>query len=154
MIVRRSNEISTAELYAVLKLRTDVFLLEQHVDEEELDWRDLEPTTVHYFILDGRDAIACLRVLVDETPEHRDARHIVGRVVVSSDHRGKGLAHALFERMLEDFGGEPLLLHAQEYIAPLYASHGFVAFGDVYEEAGIPHLSMYRDGGYRDGEVR
>jgi len=146
VIVRRSDEISTAELYAVLKLRTDVFLLEQHVDEEELDWRDLEPTTVHYFALEGRDAIACLRVLVDEEPEHRDARHLVGRVVVSSAHRGKGLAHSLLARALEDFGDNAMLLHAQEYIAPLYASHGFVAFGEVYEEAGIPHLSMYREG--------
>ena len=59
--VRRSGEISTAELYSVLKLRTDVFFLEQNIDETELDWRDLEPTTVHYFVLDGRDAIACLR---------------------------------------------------------------------------------------------
>lgn len=145
MTVRRSDELSTDELYAVLKLRTDVFFLEQHVDEEELDWRDLEPTTVHYFVLEGRDAVACLRVLVDDEPEHRDARHIVGRVVVHSDHRGKGLARDLLARALEDFGDQPMLLHAQEYIAPLYASHGFVAFGEVYEEAGIPHLSMYRE---------
>ncbi|NYF09892.1 ElaA protein [Leifsonia sp. AK011] len=149
MIVRRSDEISTAELYAVLKLRTDVFFLEQHVDEEELDWRDLEPTTVHYFSLDGRDAVACLRVLVDEVPEHRDARHLVGRVVVRADYRGRGLAGALLERALEDFGEHPMLLHAQEYIAPLYAKHGFVAFGEVYEEAGIQHLSMYREGQVR-----
>ena len=144
--VRRSDELSTDELYAVLKLRTDVFFLEQHVDEEELDWRDLEPTTVHYFVLEGRDAVACLRVLVDEVPEHRDARHLVGRVVVHADHRGKGLAQALLARALEDFGHEPMLLHAQEYIAPLYARHRFVAFGDVYEEGGLPHLSMYRAG--------
>ncbi|UDF14112.1 GNAT family N-acetyltransferase [Antiquaquibacter oligotrophicus] len=142
--VRRSDELSTDELYAVLKLRTDVFFLEQHIDEEELDWRDLEPTTVHYFVREGRDVVACLRVLLDDEPEHRDARRIVGRVVVHADHRGKGLAHALLEAAIADFGGDSMLLHAQEYIAPLYARHGFVAFGDVYQEAGIPHLSMYR----------
>jgi ElaA protein len=142
--VRRSDEISTAELYSVLKLRTDVFFLEQNIDETELDWRDLEPTTVHYVIFDGRDAIACLRVLVDAEPEHRDARHVIGRVVVRDDHRGEGLASLLLERALHDHGDQPILLHAQEYIAGLYAKHGFEAFGEPYIEAGIPHVSMYR----------
>jgi ElaA protein len=64
--------------------------------------------------------------------------------VVRADHRGELLAQHLFERVLEDFGDEPLLLHAQEYIAPLYAKFGFVAFGPVYIEAGIPHISMLR----------
>jgi ElaA protein len=45
---------------------------------------------------------------------------------------------------LADLAGEASLLHAQSYIAPLYAKFGFEAFGDEYQEAGIPHLSMYR----------
>lgn len=146
MIVRRSGEISTAELYSVLKLRTDVFFLEQHIDETELDWRDLEPETVHYVILDDAGAAACLRVLLDAEPEHRDARRVIGRVVVRADRRGEGLASRLLERAIADAGAEALLLHAQEYVAPLYAKHGFVAFGEVYAEAGIPHVSMYREG--------
>lgn len=146
MIVRRSGEISTAELYSVLKLRTDVFFLEQHIDETELDGRDLEPDTVHYAILDDEGAAACLRVLLDPEPEHQDARRVIGRVVVRADRRGEGLASRLLERAIEDAGADALLLHAQEYIAPLYAKHGFVAFGEVYEEAGIPHVSMYRRG--------
>lgn len=131
----------------MLKLRTDVFFLEQHIDEEELDWRDLEPTTVHYFVLDGAgDAIACLRVLWDAEPEHLDAHRIIGRVVTRADHRGEGLASALLERAITDFGSVGMLLHAQEYVAPLYARYGFEAFGEVYQEAGIPHVSMYRPG--------
>ncbi|MDO7883404.1 GNAT family N-acetyltransferase [Salinibacterium soli] len=148
VIVRRSDELSLRELYAILKLRTDVFFLEQHVDEEELDWRDLEAATVHYAVLDETGAAAaCLRVLQDAHPEHLDARRVIGRVVTRADRRGEGLASALLGRAIEDFGSEPMLLHAQEYVAPLYARHGFVAFGEVYEEAGIPHISMYRDAG-------
>jgi ElaA protein len=47
-------------------------------------------------------------------------------------------------RALADLDGHAVVLHSQEYIAPLYEKLGFVAFGDVYVEAGIPHLSMYR----------
>ncbi len=144
--VRGSADLTLAELYAILKLRTDVFFLEQDIDEEELDWRDLEPETVHYAVFDGRDAVACLRLLVDEEPEHADARHVIGRVVVRADRRGVGLARVLLERAIDDVGAHGMLLHAQEQVAGLYARHGFVPFGERYLEAGIPHVSMYRPG--------
>jgi ElaA protein len=144
VVVKPWGELTTAELYLFLKLRTDVFFVEQRIDEEELDNRDLEPGTTHYWIADDTGAAAYLRVLLDAEPEHRDARRVVGRVVVRADRRGEGLAQVLMSRVLDDFGGEPMLLHAQEYIAPLYAKFGFEAFGEVYAEAGIPHISMYR----------
>jgi ElaA protein len=138
------NELTPDDLYGFLKLRTDVFLVEQKIDEIELDWRDAEPETIHYWLADGRDVIAYLRVLTDAQPEHRDARRVIGRVVVHPDHRGRGLAQRLLVQVLEHFGDEPMLLHAQTYIAPLYVRFGFVAFGEEYVEAGISHLSMYR----------
>lgn len=144
IVTKSWNELTTAELYAVLKLRTDVFFVEQQVDEEELDNRDQEPGTVHYWIADEAGTAAYLRVLLNAEPEHLDARRIVGRVVVRADRRGEGLAQQLLARVLEDFGGEAMLLHAQQYVAPLYAKAGFVAFGEPYEEATIMHISMYR----------
>jgi ElaA protein len=144
-IVRKQwGELTTFELYSFLKVRTDVFLVEQKVDEEELDYRDLEPTTEHFFIADDAGTAAYLRVLSDESPEHLDAHRIVGRVVVRADRRGEGLANRLVAEVLRLHGSEALLLHAQEYIAPLYAKAGFVAFGEPYLEAGIRHVSMYR----------
>lgn len=147
IVTKSWNELTTAELYAVLKLRTDVFFVEQQVDEEELDNRDQEPGTVHYWIADEAGTAAYLRVLLNAEPEHLDARRIVGRVVVRADRRGEGLAQQLLARVLEDFGGEAMLLHAQQYVAPLYAKAGFVAFGEPYEEATIMHISMYRAAG-------
>ncbi len=67
--------------------------------------------------------------------------------MVRADRRGQGLAQKLIAEVLARHGDEAMLLHAQHYIAPLYAQFGFVAFGDVYEEAGIAHLSMYRPAG-------
>lgn len=145
VVVKPWSGLTTAELYSILKLRTDVFFVEQKVDEEELDNRDHEPSTVHYWI-SGRDgqAIAYLRVLLDSEPSYLDARRVPGRVVVRADHRGEGLAQRLFEKVIDDFGDEPMLLHAQEYVAALYTKFGFVAFGEPYLEAGIRHISMYR----------
>ncbi|TIH32722.1 GNAT family N-acetyltransferase [Subtercola vilae] len=146
MIQKTFSEFTTSELYAALKLRTDVFLVEQGVDETELDGRDLEPGTVHFWLADGAETVAYLRTLEDEVPEHLDAKRIIGRVVVGPAFRGNGLAQRLVASVIERFGHEALLLHAQSYIAPLYEKFGFEAFGDEYVEAGIRHLSMYRAG--------
>jgi ElaA protein len=141
---RAWSELTPDDVYAFLKLRTDVFFLEQKIDETELDDRDQEPETRHYWVADDRGATAYLRTLLDSDPSHRDARRLISRVVVRADRRGEGLAQKLLAEVISRHGSEPMLLHAQEYIAPLYARYGFVAFGDVYQEAGLPHLSMYR----------
>jgi ElaA protein len=143
-VVRPWGELTTSELYSFLKLRTDVFFVEQHVDETELDWRDAEATTDHYWIADEQGTAAYLRTLLDEEPSHRDARRLIGRVVTRGDRRGEGLSQKLMAEVLSRHGSEPMLLHAQAYVAPLYAKFGFEAFGDEYEEAGILHISMYR----------
>jgi ElaA protein len=144
IVTKQWGELTTSELYSFLKLRTDVFFVEQKVDDEELDNRDQEPTTEHLWVTDATGTAAYLRVLFDTSPEHRDAHRVIGRVVVRSDRRGEGLAQQLLAEVLRRFGREPMLLHAQAYVAPLYAKSGFVAFGEPYLEAGISHVSMYR----------
>lgn len=141
---RRWAELTPEQVYSIAKLRTDVFLVEQKVDEAELDGRDLEPTTVHYFIEDAAGMAAYLRTLENPAPTHREARHAIGRVVVRADRRGEGLAQVLLERAIGDLAGHAIEIHSQEYIVPLYERLGFEPFGDVYLEAGIPHRSMYR----------
>jgi len=138
------SKLTLDELYGFLKLRTDVFFLEQTIDETELDDRDQEPDTRHYWIADDRGTAAYLRTLVDAVPEHRDAHLMISRVVVRADRRGESLAQKLLGAVLEHHPNEPLLLHAQEYVAPLYARFGFETFGEAYLEAGISHVSMYR----------
>ena len=142
------GDLTTDELYAFLKLRTDIFFLEQSIDETELDDRDQEPTTEHFWIADDTGTASYLRVIVDDSPSHLDARHSIGRVVVRDDRRGEGLSKALITEVMATYGHEPMVLHAQEYIAPLYRKFGFESFGEVYVEAGIPHISMYRPGGF------
>ncbi|WP_244231789.1 GNAT family N-acetyltransferase [Rathayibacter sp. VKM Ac-2804] len=138
------SELTTEEVYGIARLRTDVFLREQRVDDEELDGRDLEPATRHWWIADERGVAAYLRTLLDERAEHRDAHRVIGRVVTRADRRGEGLADRLVRAVVERHGDEALLLHAQTYVAGLYARSGFETFGDEFEEAGIPHIGMHR----------
>jgi ElaA protein len=144
------SELSTKELYSFLKLRTDVFFVEQRIDEEELDNRDQEPTTEHLWIQDDRGTAAYLRVIQDAEPSHRDARRLFGRVAVRADRRGEGLSQALIAEVIRLHGTEPMVLHAQEYVVPLYAKFGFVEFGELYVEAGLSHRMMYRAGTTED----
>jgi ElaA protein len=146
-------ELSTDELFAFLRLRTTVFFVEQRIDEEELDDRDPDPRTEHLWIADERGVAAYLRLVLLDEPEYGGARRLPGRVVVRADRRGEGLAKELLEHVIELHGDEPLLLHSQSYVAPLYESFGFEPFGDEYIEAGIPHISMYR-AGRTDASVR
>jgi ElaA protein len=147
-IVQKSfDQLTTVELYEILKLRTDVFYVEQKVDESELDRRDSEATTIHLWIPGEADDVAAyLRVLRDDVAEYRDAVLLPGRVVVGPAYRGRGLAQLLLARVIELYGSQSLLLHSQSYITGLYAAFGFVAVGDEFVEAGIPHRTMYRAG--------
>ena len=145
-MLRTWGELSLDEFFEIARVRTEVFFLEQRIDEEELDERDREETTEHVWIADDRGVAAYLRVVVDAQPQegNRDARRLIGRVVTRADRRGQGLARRLIEYVIERHGHEPLALHAQSYIQPLYAALGFEPYGDEYVEAGIPHVSMYR----------
>lgn len=139
-------ELSIDEFFDIAALRTEVFFLEQRIDEPELDARDREPATEHWWIADDRGPVTYLRVVVDDTPQagNRDARTLIGRVVTRADRRGEGLARRLLAHVVERHGHEPLALHAQVYAQSLYAGVGFEAYGDEYLEAGIPHIGMYR----------
>ena len=144
--MRTWDQLTTAELYGFLRLRCDVFMWEQRADDEEIDGRDLEPDAQHWWIADDRGVAAYLRVLRNAVAEHRDAHRVIGRVAVRADRRGEGLAQALMRPVVAAFdaAGEASMLHAQSYVVGLYERLGYEIYGEEYEEAGIPHRSMYR----------
>lgn len=150
--VRRArwDSLTTDELYAIVRLRNRVFALEQRVTAEDFDGRDREPDTEHWWI-PGDDGVAraylrCIRLADGEVqPEGVDrATRVLGRVATGVDHRGQGLARRLVGAVLDAHPDEAFLLHAQEYVAGLYAAVGFTPFGEPYDEAGIRHVGMYR----------
>lgn len=150
--VKTWSDLTTTEVYALAHLRTEVFLREQHCDDEELDWRDLEPVTEHYLLTTDGDApltlAAYLRVLRNGDAEVvagvPTAHLVVGRVVTDPVYRGRGLAARLLDEVVARHGDAPLMLHAQTYAAGLYAKAGFAPVGEIFDEAGIPHITMVR----------
>ena len=146
-VVKTWGEFTPDEVFEMAVLRTEIFFLEQKIDEEELDAFDRHPDTLHLWRADEQGMTGYLRLVHDESAAktHQGASWSVGRMVVRKDCRGKGLAKELLEEALALMGERPLYLHAQEYVMPLYASMGFEEVGDTFKEAGIPHRLMVKN---------
>ncbi len=135
----RFAELSTTELYALLRLRADVFVVEQDCPYQDLDGRDSEPDTVHlWYQRDGRP-VSYVRILTEPASVLR-----IGRVCTEHGARGAGLADRLFSAALALTGACTVVLGAQSYLTGFYARHGFTADGPEYLEDGIPHTPMIR----------
>ncbi|ANS79958.1 ElaA protein [Serinicoccus hydrothermalis] len=133
-------DLDNRVLHDLLRLRVDVFVVEQDCAYPEIDGRDVEEGTEHLWMdLDGQVA-ATVRVLHDP-----DGTRHLGRVATHRDHRGQGYAAALLREGLERLGPGPVHLGAQAYLEQWYARLGFRRSGEDYLEDGIPHLPMVRD---------
>ncbi len=132
---RRFAELSTTELYDILRLRSEVFVVEQECAYLDPDGLDVEPGTRHVWI--GTPVAAYLRVLEDD-----EARRI-GRVVTRPTARSAGLAAQLMEHVL-DRGDGPWVLDAQSHLTAWYERFGFAVAGGEYLEDGIAHTPMRR----------
>ncbi|WP_205908150.1 GNAT family N-acetyltransferase [Rhizobium wuzhouense] len=142
--VRRMDAFSAVDLYAMLKLRVDVFVVEQHCPYPELDGNDID--CLHLRLLDGDDLLACAR-LWRPKPEHHPR---IGRVAVSPNHRGKRLGEALMREAISEvekrYPGEPMEISAQSHLQKFYGSLDFEVISEEYLEDGIPHVDMLRRG--------
>ncbi|BBD38117.1 GNAT family N-acetyltransferase [Aminobacter sp. Y103A] len=141
--VRSLDELSPRDLYAMLKMRLDVFVVEQKCAFPEMDGKD--PEALHLRLLAGKELLASTRILA---PSGHDDPAYIGRVVVSPDHRGKRLGNKLMaesiaacERLFPD---RPIALSAQSHLEKFYASFGFDTVSDEYLEDDIPHVDMLR----------
>lgn len=141
VIDRPAAEIGVPTLYALLRLRVDVFVVEQACPYPELDGRDLEVGTRHVWLAppgDPTDVASYLRLL----PAPDGVRRI-GRVVTAPAHRGKGLGAELVRWVLAAHPG-PWVLDAQAHLEGFYAALGFAVSGPGFVEDGIPHVPLRR----------
>lgn len=132
------RDLDNTTLYAILKLRVDVFVVEQKCPYPELDGRDDEPGTRHVWLQRDDEILAYLRVLDDGGTER------IGRVVTSPAARRGGHGSRLMEHALTVIGNRPAVLGAQAHLAGFYERFGFEVDGDRYVEDGIPHVPMRR----------
>ena len=138
--------LDPATLYALLRLRVDVFVVEQACPYPELDGRDTEPGTWHVWAADGERPVAYLRVLAEADGSYR-----IGRVCVATGHRGEGLAGLLMEEGLRLAAGRRVVLDAQSYLRDWYERFGFSVSGPEFVEDGIAHLPMSSSPGAATG---
>jgi ElaA protein len=142
--VRRLSgaELTPQALYGLLRLRVEVFVVEQRCAYAELDGRDLDPGTLHLVVGPGGAPLAYLRLLAEPDGERR-----IGRVCTATEARGRGLSRRLLEAALQEVGDAPCVLDAQEHLTGLYGGFGFVPSGPGYDWDGVPHVPMRRPSG-------
>lgn len=135
-------DLDTATLYKLLKLRVQVFVVEQKCAYPELDGLDLLPETRHLWLDDEGEAISTLRLLEEHENGVKSFR--IGRLCTTPEARGHGYTTRLLQAALAETGSAAVRLNAQTYLIDMYTKHGFVADGEEYIEDGIPHIPMRR----------
>jgi len=154
-------ELDGATVFAIARLRQEVFVVEQACAYPDLDDYDLDAETVHFWV-EGEsptEAVATLRVLRDRAangsaPDDSAAQdHApndlgawkIGRVCTALSARGTGLSAKVFGAAMDFLGPEAeVTLGAQTYAAGFYRRFGFTEAGEEYDEDGIMHIEMRR----------
>ncbi len=134
------DSLTPTLLYALLRLRVDVFVVEQECAYPELDGRDTEAGTRHLWVGDEEVVAGYLRLLTEP-----DGTRRIGRVCTAADSRGSGVAALLVDEALRLSAGHPVVLDAQTYLRGWYERLGFAVSGPDFVEDGIPHLPMRRE---------
>jgi ElaA protein len=131
-------DLTADQLYRLLRLRAEVFVVEQACVYLDPDGRDLEPATRHLWLEDGASGVvvAALRVLAEP-----GGGSSVGRVVTAPSHRSQGLGARLVAEALEG-APRPVHINAQSHLVEWYGRFGFVVDGAEFVEDGIPHTPM------------
>lgn len=132
------NGLSNEELYRILKLRADVFILEQNCMYNDYDFVDF--SAKHLFIQDGEEVVAYARLYFKN-----EKLGSFGRVVVHPDYRKQGLGREVVAATLQELrktAVSEVLISAQTYLKAFYESFGFVQCSGEYDDEGIPHIDM------------
>ena len=133
------QELTLEQLYSILKLRVDIFVVEQDCPYPELD--DEDQKSIHLFYEEGENIIAYIRVIPTQAGNIR-----IGRVVTHKDFRGQSLSSKLMEAAMEfiqeNHSNKQIMLSAQEHLQAFYGKFGFVPVSEMYLEDGIPHVDM------------
>jgi len=138
-IWRKFLELSPDELYSLLALRSEVFVVEQNCVYQDLDNKDQH--AIHLLGINEHQIVAYLRIFPpDQGPL------VFGRVVTASQTRGKGYGRGLLKELLnyceKHYPDVTIHCSAQYYLKEFYESFGFKTTGKIYNEDGIPHIAM------------
>lgn len=139
--LKEFDELSIDELYEILKLRAEVFVVEQDCAYNDLDDRD--QMALHLFLKNDDEIIAVSRILPENVAFEDMA---IGRVIVKKEYRGQGIAKKIMQKavdyIINDLKKDKIRLSGQAYLVRFYEDLGFKKVSDVYLEDGIDHFEF------------
>ena len=139
--IKTFSQLTITELYEILQLRAEVFVVEQDCVYQDVDGKDQK--ALHVFGLKNHQIVAYTRIF---KPGDYFENTSIGRVVVSEKERKYGYGHELMTASIkaikEHFNEDKITISAQVYLKKFYESHRFIKVGEEYLEDGIPHIRM------------
>ena len=139
--IKRFEALSINELYQILHLRSEVFVVEQNCVYQDIDGKDQK--ALHVFGIYEGKILAYARLF---KPKDYFKKASIGRVVVDQSCRDKKIGHILLRESIdgirEHFGESQITISAQLYLKKFYESHGFIQTSEMYLEDDIPHIEM------------
>ena len=143
--IKRFEELATTELYEILRVRAEVFVVEQTCIYQDLDEKDKR--AYHLYCEENGKVKAYLRIL-DKGVSYSEIS--IGRVLTTENNRRKGLAREMMEKAIDfikkDLGENCIRISGQLYLQAFYESLGFQTVSEVYLEDDIPHVEMLYGG--------
>ena len=144
ILVKKFSELTIKELYCILQLRSEVFVVEQDCVYQDIDFKDQK--ALHVLGYKKEELIAYTRIF---KPGDYFKNSSIGRVVVKESYRKLNYGHQIMDASLqtikEYFKVDPITISAQKYLKNFYEFHNFYQVGEPYLEDGIPHIRMDRD---------
>lgn len=140
-VLKEFDQLSLDELYQIIQLRLEIFVVEQDCIYQDLDGKD--KVAYHLFVKDDDEIAAVLRILPENVSYDEMA---IGRIVVKKSHRGRGIAKTMMKMAIDfivkDLGKRIIRLSGQAYLVDFYTNLGFRRVSDEYLEDGIPHFEF------------
>ncbi|WP_299119393.1 GNAT family N-acetyltransferase [uncultured Tenacibaculum sp.] len=141
--VKKFQELTTSELYEILQLRSEVFVVEQNCVYQDIDGKDQK--ALHVIGIKEGTIIAYTRLF--NSGEYFDTPSF-GRVIIKETERKYGYGHDLIkasvQAIVDNYKETKITISAQSYLQKFYESHGFEKEGDEYLEDDIPHIKMIK----------
>jgi ElaA protein len=139
--IKRFNELSTAELYSVLQLRSEVFVVEQNCVYQDIDGKDAK--AIHLIGTYNNELVAYVRIF---KPGDYFEQASIGRVVVKQNYRNRNWGYDLMNEAIHAtqkvFNETKITISAQLYLKKFYENLGFIQTSEIYLEDDIPHIEM------------
>ena len=141
--IKKFNELTTQELYDMLQLRSEVFVVEQDCVYQDLDYKD--QLAFHILGVLGNQIVAYARIFKSGDYFLKPS---IGRIVVKEEFRKFNHGYQLVSKSINfienNLQESKILISAQSYLTKFYNSLGFIKIGEEYLEDGIPHIKMLR----------